>query len=205
LQRFLEDMLMPAITLSRKLGSLGTEIAHSLADDLGCRMVWREVINEAACRACAPEVALAIIDDLGLLGVRPSNKAQRAYLQSVQQVIEQLSAEGNVIIVGRAGQIILRAYHDVLHVRITAPLALRVERIAARHSISSAAARARVESSDRTRSTYVQRHYRVDWNDPKLYNLVINTEIIPVQLARDLIAQTWEQRNQATATSSSPS
>jgi cytidylate kinase len=198
-------MLMPAITLSRKLGSLGTEIARSLADDVGCRMVWREVINEAACRACTPEVALAVIDDLGLLGVRPSNKAQRAYLQSVRQVIEQLATEGNVIIVGRAGQIILRAHHDVLHVRITAPLALRVERIAARHSISSAAARARVESSDRTRSTYVQRHYRVDWNDPKLYNLVINTETIPVQLARDLIAQTWEQRNQETSTSSSPS
>ncbi|MCJ7739677.1 MAG: cytidylate kinase-like family protein [Anaerolineae bacterium] len=196
---------MPAITLSRELGSLGTDIARSLADGLGYRMMWREVINEAACRACAPEVALAVIDDLGLLGLRPSNKAQRAYLQSVRQVIEQLAAEGNVIIVGRAGQIILRGYPDVLHVRITAPLALRVERIAARHTITSAAAKARVESSDRARTTYVQRHYQVDWNDPKLYDLVINTETIPVQLARDLIARTWEQRLQETSTSSSPS
>jgi len=196
---------MPAITLSRKLGSLGTEIARSLTDSLGYRMMWREVINEAACRACAPEVALAVIDDLGLLGLRPSGRAQRAYLQSVRQVIEQLSAEGSVIIVGRAGQIILRGHPDVLHVRITAPLALRIERIASRHTISSAAAQARVESSDRTRNTYVQRHYRVDWNDPKLYDLVINTETIPVQLARDLIARAWEQRLQTTSTPSSPS
>jgi cytidylate kinase len=205
LQRFLEELLMPAITLSRKLGSLGTEIARSLADGLGYRMVWREVINEAACRACTPEVALAVIDDLGLLGLRPSGKAQRAYLQSVQQVIEQLVAEGGVIIVGRAGQIILRGYPDVLHVRITAPTALRIERVAARHTISSAAAKARVESSDRTRSTYIQRHYHVDWDDPKLYDLVINTETIPVQLARDLIARSWEQRLRTTSTSSSPS
>ena len=196
---------MPAITLSRTLGSLGTEIARSLADSLGYRMMWREVINEAASRACTPEVALAVIDDLGLLGMRPSGRAQRAYLRSVRQVIEQLVAEGSVIIVGRAGQIILRGYLDVLHVRITAPLALRSERVAARHTISSAAANARVESSDRTRSTYIQRHYRVDWDDPQLYNLVINTETIPVQLARDLIAQSWEQRIQATSTSSSPS
>ncbi len=196
---------MPAITLSRKLGSLGTEIARSLADGLGYRMMRREVINEAACRACTPEVALAVIDDLGLLGLRPSGKAQRAYLQSVRQVIEQLVAEGGVIIVGRAGQIILRGYPDVLHVRITAPLALRVERVAARHTISAAAAKARVESSDRTRSTYVQRHYHVDWDDPKLYDLVINTETIPVQLARDLIARIWKQRVQTTSTSPSPS
>lgn len=196
---------MPAITLSRKLGSLGTAIARSLADSLGYRMMWREVINEAACRACAPEVALAVIDDLGLLGVRPSNKAQRAYLQSVRQVIEGLAAEGGVIIVGRAGQIILRGYPDVLHVRITAPIALRIERVAARHSISSAAAQARVESSDRTRSTYVQRHYHVDWDDPKLYDLIINTETLPVPLARELITRIWEGRLQVTSTSSSPS
>ncbi len=196
---------MPAITLSRTLGSLGTEIARSLADGLGYRMMWREVINEAACRACTPEVALAVIDDLGLLGLRPSGKAQRAYLQSVRQVIEQLVAEGGVIIVGRAGQIILRGYPNVLHVRITAPLALRIERVAARHTISAAAATARVESSDRTRSTYVQRHYHVDWNGPKLYDLVINTETIPVQLARDLIARIWEQRVQTASTSPSPS
>ena len=194
---------MPAITLSRKLGSLGTETARCLADSLDYRMVWREVINEAACLACAPEVALAVIDDLGLLGVRPSNKAQRAYLQSVRRVIEGLVAEGGVIIVGRAGQIILRGYPDVLHVRITAPIALRIERVAARHSISATAAKARVESSDRTRSAYVQRHYHVDWDDPKLYDLVINTETIPVQLARDLIVRTWEERLQATSTSPS--
>jgi len=194
---------MPAITLSRKLGSLGTEIARSLADSLGYRMMWREVINEAASRACAPEVALAVIDDLGLLGLRPSSKAQRAFLESVQQIVEQLAAEGNVVVVGRAGQIILRGYPGVLHVRITAPLALRVERIAARHSISAAAAKARVESSDQSRSTYVRRHYHVDWDDPKSYDLVINTEIIPVPVARDLITLTWEQRMQTPMTSSS--
>ncbi|MBN1248993.1 MAG: cytidylate kinase-like family protein, partial [Anaerolineae bacterium] len=159
---------MAAITISRELGSLGSQIARSLADHLGYRMVWREVINEAACRARAPEVALAVIDELGLFGVRPSAKARHAYLQGVQQILTELANAGEVVILGRAGQVILRDCPDVLHVRIIAPTARRVERLVERQHISASAARAQIEKSDATRYTYLKRNYHVDWDDPEL-------------------------------------
>lgn len=183
---------MSAITISRKLGSLGSQIARSLADRLDYRMVWREVINEAACRACAPEVALAVIDELGLFGLRPSSQAQRAYLQSVQQILTELADAGEVVILGRAGQVILRDRPDVLHIRVTAPRDLRVERLMKRQGISRAAALAQTMKSDTARCTYLKRNYHVDWEDPGLYDFVLNTARISAPIATTLIEQAWE-------------
>jgi cytidylate kinase len=156
---------------------------------LGYRMVWREVINEAARRAGAPVVALATIDDLGLLDLRPSSRARRAYQQAVREVMEGLASEGDVVVVGRAGQVILGSRPDVLHVRILAPAAVRVGRIAAMHEIALAAARARVEASDQTRRVYLRGTYGVDWNDPQLYDLILNTARMTVEAAGDVICR----------------
>lgn len=180
---------MTAITISRQLGSLGTAIAREVADRLNYRMVWREVINDAARRAGAPEAALAMIDDLGLLGVHVSPRARRAYQQAVREVMEDLVAEGEVVIVGRAGQVILQDRPDALHVRIRAPLLVRVERVAARQHVPREAARAQVEQGDRTRRDYVREFYGVDWDDPQLYDLVLSTEALTVERGADAVCR----------------
>ena len=99
---------MAVITISRQLGSLGTTLGRQVAGRLEFRLVHRELINQAASLAGAPDMALATIDELGLLGIEPDEAQQRAYLESVQTIIQDLAAEGNVIIVGRAGQAILQ-------------------------------------------------------------------------------------------------
>jgi CMP/dCMP kinase len=178
---------MAAITLSRQLGSLGNEVAHAAAQRLGYRLAYRDLINQAALRAGAPEMALSVIDDLGLLDIQASASARQAYLQAVGQVVEELADQGDALIVGRAGCILLAGRPDILHVRLIAPLECRVCRIAAQHTISLEAARARVEASDLARHGYLQTHYEVDWNDGRLYDLVINTEKLTGEAACDLI------------------
>jgi cytidylate kinase len=159
-------------------------------------MVWREVINEAARRAGAPEAALAMIDDLGLLDVNLRPEARWAYEVAVREVMDDLVAEEDVVIVGRAGQVILADRPDVLHVRVIAPLPLRVERIASTHRVPTAAARARVEQSDRTRRDYLRTCYDVDWDDPRLYDLVLNTEQLTVEGGADLVCETLARRDE---------
>lgn len=190
---------MTAITISRQLGSPGTDVAHEVAQRLGYRVVWRQLINQAACRAGVPEVALATIDDLGLLGLRPSPQARQAYLTAVRQVMEQLAAEGNVVIVGRAGQVILHGRPDVLHVKIVAPLAWRIERIAQAHAVPIEAARAQVEASDRSRRNYLRRYYHARWDDAALYDLAINAERLSPAAAADLICGALDRLTQAPA------
>ncbi len=178
---------MSTITVSRQLGSLGYDVASAVAERLGYRLVQREVIIQAARRAGAPEVALAAIDELGLLKMSPSPQASLAYHRAVKQVMEEMAAEGNVVIVGRAGQVILHGQPEVLHVRVIAPKPVRVERIMRRYNISVEAAEAQVEASDRYRRNYLKRFYHARWDDPELYDLVINTEHLSPEAAAELI------------------
>lgn len=180
---------MAAITISRQLGSLDTDITQAIAQRLGYRVVWQEIINQAALQAGVPEVALATIDDLGLLGLRPSATARRAYHEAVRRIIGELAEKGNVVIVGRAGQVILKDRPDVLHVKIMAPASLRAERIAHQQKIPLDAAQAQVEASDRARRNYLRRYYHARWDDPQLYDLVINTARLTPSAAADLICQ----------------
>ncbi len=166
---------MAVITISRQLGSLGTTLGKRIASRLGYRLVHRDLINRAARLAGAPDVALATIDELGLLGIEPGEAARRAYLRAVRQVVENLAQEGDVVIVGRAGQSILQKHSGVLHLRVVAPFEVRVQRIVAAHGISEEAARAQVRDSDRYRADYLRRFYATAWDDPTLYHLVINT------------------------------
>jgi cytidylate kinase len=195
---------MPTITISRQLGSLGYQIARQIADRLGYRLVWRELINQAAQRAGVPEMALETIDELGLLGVKPTAEAQAAYSLAVQQVMEELAETGQVVIVGRAGQVILRGRADAVHVRVIAPLELRAMRVAHARNISLRAARAQVTTSDRTRRLYLSHNYQADWDDPDLYDLVLNTARLTSATATELVVRAIELRSIPTHPPSQP-
>lgn len=184
---------MTAITISRQLGSFGDEVGQAIANRLSYRLFSREVINQAAVRAQVPEVALATIDDLGLLGLNPSPQAQKAYHQAVRELMEELASEGNVVIIGRAGQVILRDNPGVLHVKVMAPASLRAERIAREQNIPITSAQEQIKASDQTRKDYLRRYYKVRWDDPELYDLIVNTARLTPEGAACLICQALTQ------------
>jgi cytidylate kinase len=166
---------MPVITISRQLGSLGSQIAQEATELLGYKLVWRDLINESALRAGAPAAALAVIDELDLLRISITKKEMRLFRKALKQVMEELYHAGNVVIVGRAGQIILRDHPGVLHVRVIAPADLRAERLAVRQQISLKKAAAQIKGSDKNRHKFLKRFFKIDWDDPELYDLLINT------------------------------
>lgn len=184
---------MTVITISRQMGSLGSQVAGVIGRMLNYRVVWREVINEAAKRAGVPEVALATIDELDLLGIRPSEQARKAYHDAVEAYMKELSQEDNVVIVGRAGQVVLRGEKNVLHVRIYAPFDIRVERIALRHQVSLETAKVQVLASDQARLTYLKRYYRAKLDDPELYDLMLNTAKLSEEGAASVVCSMLAQ------------
>ena len=178
---------MSVITVSRQLGSLGTTLGRQVAARLGYRLVQRELINQAAKLGGVPDMALAAIDELGLFGIEPDEDQQRAYLEAVQEVIDMLAIEDNVVIVGRAGQAILQHDPNVLHLRVIAPMETRIQRIIKAHHVSEQAARAQIEDSDRFRARYLKRFYHIQWDDPSLYHLVINTGKISLETSAEVV------------------
>jgi len=188
---------MAVITISRQMGSMGCEVAEEIARCLGYRVVWREVINEAASRAGVPDVALATIDELDLLGMRPSPEDIEAYHRAVRDIMHEINQQDNVVIVGRAGQVILREEDNVLHVRIVAPFDLRVLRIAERHHISMELARRQVKISDQSRTRYLKRFYNVHLDDLDLYDLLVSTAHMGAKAAAWIVCRAVEMRQKS--------
>lgn len=182
------------ITLSRATGSLSADTAALVGQKLGFRIVRQELITAAARQSGHPEVALAAVDDLGLLNICPTPSACQAYQQALAELMQTEAQQGGCIIIGRAGQVILRAAQYTLRVRLTAPLDIRVQRIAERQKITHDQARQQVKVIDHNRQYYVRRYYHSHWDDPNQYDLVVNTEHLTAAQAAEIICYTLQIR-----------
>jgi cytidylate kinase len=178
---------MAVLTVSRQKGSLGFEIACATADRMGYRLVLQEVINLAAQRAGSPEVALAAIDELGLLKFSPSPEACQAYAEAIRQVLHEFAAEDNIIIIGRGGQVALQDWPNAIHLHVVAPLSLRVQRLAERLDIRPEHALAQIKASDHFRSIYLKRFFKLRWDENEAYDLILNTSKISFSECVDLL------------------
>lgn len=195
---------MGAITISRQLGSQGNELALRVAQELGWRRICRDLINQAALRGRVPHMALADIDELGLLGLRPSARDWQVYSSQVGRIIVELAEAGNVVIVGRGGQMVLAGRPGVLHVRVVAPFEHRLKQLQQEQGISVDAARARLEASQRNQSRYLRRSHCARIDDPALYHLVVNTGLLGLNQAIDLVLAAFRQLNGKTAGDGEP-
>ena len=112
-------------------------------------------------------------------------------------VIRGLAHEGNVLILGRGGQMLLRNHPGAFHVQTVAPFANRVEVVMSRYGLGERVAQQRVRASDRARFDYLRRYHDVDWLDPTLYHLVLNTAGLPAASAIELIVAAQQAVDQA--------
>jgi cytidylate kinase len=117
----------------------------------------------------------------------PISASLETQVRMVGLIIRGLSREGNVVIVGRGGQVLLRKTPCAVHVQVIAPLQQRIEAVRIREGLDWRVAQSRVRASDRARSDYLRRYHGVDWLDPTLYHVVINTGRVSVSMAVDLI------------------
>ena len=111
-----------------------------------------------------------------------------AYRQLLRSVFDQVLGEGKpVVIGGRGGQALLKGRPGVLHVHISAHLQDRVRRVMAQEKCSRASALERIEQADRRRRRYLRRYFDVEWRDPALYHLMLNSALLGEEGAVELI------------------
>lgn len=109
------------------------------------------------------------------------------YLDLITSVILEQSAGGQAMIVGRGGQMILRGRPGVLHVQVIAKFETRVYNIIQREGVKWREAAHRVRQADEQRAGYMRRFYNVDWLDSRLYDLVVNTDQLPTDVAIGMV------------------
>ncbi|MBI2855369.1 MAG: cytidylate kinase-like family protein [Chloroflexi bacterium] len=126
---------------------------------------------------------------------RPASSAQEMdddkFVKVTTEVIRDVAREGNVVIVGRASNVILKDVPGIFHAGITTPHEKRVSVIAHRENIADAAtAEGMAREGERARMELyrkVFKAFKVSPEDPSLYHILINMEKLDFATASSII------------------
>lgn len=198
---------MAVITISREIGSEGDKIAEILCEELGYQRVDKAMLLHIAGEAgvdvdavLAKEQSFAskprlISSEMASLYARDPSAFQKTgalddqtYARVVRETLEQFAREGNAIIIGRGGQMVLRDWPGTCHVQLFAPLKVRVQRLCLRDNIREAEAERRIRESDEQKRQFIRHmHRNADWKNPAYYHLTINTAQLSSEIAAQII------------------
>lgn len=178
---------MPAITISREIGSQGDSIAEQAAQRLGYQVVDKNIIEKVF-------IQYGMIDFIEVYeesGFWARFNPQRAeMITMLNQIIVAMAHHGQVILLGRGGFALLKDYVDVLNVRIQAPFNFRAQRLFENQGFASVAqAEEFVRESDALRRDFVNSLYAERWDSVSAFDLVIDTGKISTDLAVDWLEE----------------
>jgi cytidylate kinase len=116
------------------------------------------------------------------------------YMKTVTAIIRELGQRGDIVILGRGSNLLLREHPTALHVLTLAPLELRVQRFAQREGLSSQEAAKRVHDLDKGRAAFHHKFFKIEADDPACYDLAIETSRLSSEVAAQLVAEAARAR-----------
>lgn len=173
---------MKWITVSRTLGANGTEVARRVADELGYQIYDTEAITRMAQALGFPESVREADERAPSIFQRLFSHKPTVYFDRLYSVIYELAKQGDAVFLGRGSHVLLRAFDCALHVRVIASVEKRIRTLIDRGFCREEAARL-IKQSDDERGGFIKFAFGVDWEDPGLYDLVLNMDKLTVSLA----------------------
>lgn len=198
------------ITVGRQFGSGGRGVAKILAQKYGIPLYDKELINRVSRETGLCNEVLAGCDECtnnypnsSLLGgwslstlFSTTNRDMLSgdSLFSMQsETIKRIASEGGCVIVGRIADYVLRNYKPLVSVFITANMEDRVQRIMEYEKIDAQQAATLVKKADKMRASYYNFYSEKTWGSADSYHLCINTSVVGIEGAANLISQYIEQ------------
>jgi cytidylate kinase len=126
-----------------------------------------------------------------LLGLKP---AEWTIIHKTTDTILQLARMGNVVIVGRGANIITSRLKNSFHVRLVASIDKRIEHMMELLGLNKKEALDYIKKEDENRKKYVKMYFSADVDDPLLYHMTLNTDLLTHSGAADLIAEAVVQK-----------
>jgi hypothetical protein len=184
----------PCLLISRECASGGGLIAREAGTRLGWTVYDGEIVDEIArveherrrLVESVDERARSYWEQTWQQVLTSAQPADATYLHGLRQVVMSLGHHGDVVIVGRGAQHLLPSA-CALRVRVVAPLAQRVARMAGHEGIPEAQARTRMREIDAARSTFIWKTFKQHSDSPLNYDLVIDTAEIGLLQAADIV------------------
>lgn len=205
---------VPALTVSAAYGTGGSRIAREVAHRLDYPLLDRAIdsqvaehlnvsVEEAEKGSKKRSFAERFYGPLsgmvgGIVSADEQDAVNSALIADNDQVFRQAAERimldalpAGAVILGRAGAAALHGMPEVLTVRLFGTDERRVAHAAAAEGIDVDTARARLAEVDKARARYVRHLYGCDIADPGLYDLQIDSTLVPTGTCIDIIVMAF--------------
>jgi cytidylate kinase len=189
----MKEEIMAIVSVSREEGTWGGDVARDLATRLGYRLLDKKaLLEEAEAYGGISEAAPELLErQPGLL--ERLDQERRRYSVLLRTVVYDVALRDNVVFLGRGAGMLLRDVDHTLRALFISPVPTRVARIMERGAggrpgpMTREQAEEIVRRADRDRANYHRYLFQVDWLDPVHHSVVMNTGLIDVPSATDIV------------------
>ena len=119
--------------------------------------------------------------------LREQSVSQHPSIVRLARAILALSAQGNVVLIGRGAGLLLPA-ETTLNIRVLAPLADRIAYLSQWLRLTMEEATERVRLRNARRAEFLTTHFHRQPGDPQQYDLLLNSSLLGEELCAELIA-----------------
>ncbi|KKS52545.1 MAG: Cmk3 [Parcubacteria group bacterium GW2011_GWA2_42_28] len=191
----------PFITISRESGSGGRPIAEMVAKALKFELLDESLAEEVAKSAkkrkelieSVDEKSRGLVTDVIQSVLNPEYISDITYIRHVTRVILLKAHKGKVVILGRGANFMIPSEAG-LRVRIQAPYKIRVKRAIKYEKIDFDRARDIIQKVDTERKEFVRQYFGKNISNANFYDLILNTEHMTMEDARDLILLAFKRK-----------
>lgn len=196
-----DEFIHPFVTIAREPGSGGVPIAHAVAKKLGFQCIDEQLIDDVALSTkkrkaiiqAVDERSRSRIEDVVHSLVNPEYIDDVKYITELTKVVLFYAQRGHVVIVGRAANFIT-PFAKGLHVSITAPYEVRVQRAMDFEGFTRLKAEEVIEFTEAERKKFVKQYFRQNSEKINSYDLTLNTTFFSVDDAAEVIAHAFYQK-----------
>lgn len=201
---------MSVITISRQFGAGGRTIGQKVAEKLGYTYINEDIIEKVALEANVSSDWIKDIEKesgsnwkryfqklgpMKSIFERPLKDKENyidgfRYIELLHKVIPEMAKPGNVVIIGRGGQYILKDHPNAVHILMVAEFKDRVKFMMDHYSFNEAKADQVVRNMDKRRKNLYYYFNKSDYDNHANYTMTINMSKVSVDKAIELICKT---------------
>ena len=199
---------MAVVTISRQFGAGGRTLGRLVAEKLDYSFIDEEIIQMVAKRArvstnwvesiereaggrllkyMARLVPRSFIDLI--LDDQRGYIDEEIYVDLLREIISRSADEGNVVIIGRGSQYILRDREDTYHILLVADEGDRVKFMETNYDLSPREAALVINRQEKRRINLYRKFGKEDYDQSRLYHLIINSSKQDLKRAAQIVCK----------------
>ena len=189
------------VTISREYGSGGRYVGKLIADKLGIKLYDKEFISHVSNKTGLSEEYVreteqkrANLSNLNNGYYSSLSNADELFLKEAE-IIRDLANKGSCVIVGRCANFVLKDTSNVIKVFIYSDMDNKIKRATEIYGLDSKNAKKEINKINKLRANHYKYYTELNWNDPKNYDICVNSDILGVEKTADLICKIVKEKD----------